>query len=53
MPDEKRGIMSLPLFPSIGEDELIPPQLHGQMGFNNAAIDYGVAWLDCTQSSKY
>jgi hypothetical protein len=44
--DEKRGIMSLPIFSSLTIDDFVQPQLHGQMGFGNASMDWLVAWLD-------
>jgi hypothetical protein len=46
MADERQGITSLPLFPSLTVDDFAPPMLHNQMGVDNAVTDSSVAWLD-------
>jgi hypothetical protein len=45
-PDVRMGIMGPPLFPSISQDDLVPPMLHGQMGFTNAVVTFYVNWID-------
>jgi hypothetical protein len=40
------GIMGPPLFPSISQDDLVPPMIHGQMGFTNAVVTFYVNWID-------
>jgi hypothetical protein len=46
MADERKGIMSHTIFPSLGILDFGPPLLHTQMGFGNATMDWLVAWID-------
>jgi hypothetical protein len=39
MPDERMGIMGVPLFPFLSAGDFAPPQLHGQMGLTNAILE--------------
>jgi hypothetical protein len=45
--DERKGIMSHPIFPSLDILDFGPPLLHKQMGSGNATMDWLVfAWID-------
>jgi hypothetical protein len=44
MADERKGIMSHPIFLSLDILDSGPPLFHTQMGFGNATMDWIVAW---------
>jgi protein required for attachment to host cells len=43
--DVKMGITGPTLFPSILQDNLVPPMLHGQTGFTNAVVTIYANWI--------
>jgi hypothetical protein len=46
MPDERMGIMGVPLFPCLSAGDFAPPQLHGQMGLTNAILERFFQFID-------